>query len=95
MESEFKNTVLTVHHEESVTKFAEAFGKFERDCETLRKRLKIVREEFRNRLKPAHGHPANGRALERLLIDFRRVRDECADRLANTCDRIEVSQRNV
>lgn len=91
MELEFKNTVLTVHHEESVTKLNEAFGEYERDRETLRKRLKSVREEFRYRLKPAHGHPSNARALERLLIDFRRIKDECANQLANTCDRIEVS----
>lgn len=90
MERQFKNTVLTTYHEESVTGLNAACEAFWVDTKTVRKRLSADRREFHYKLKPSHGHPRNACRLESLMDDFRRLNAECMDTLSGTCDRVEV-----
>lgn len=83
------------YHKEAVLNLNKVFDEFTRESEFIRKRWKIIREEFCNRLKPSHGHPDNILMLEVLLDNFKQIHFECSETLSNICSRIEVSDLKI
>lgn len=92
MEIQFKNMILTIYHEESMTEFHTSCNFFDHESKSLRKKFKVVREKLQYKLKPSHGNPRNIQNLEILLADLLKVKSECSNDLSEMCARWDVSK---